>query len=64
LWSDAGYIGIVGDGMTYDTVKSMMEIRGTRRKKEAYKQIKIFDFEQSFYHLRDGANISSCSHLG
>jgi hypothetical protein len=23
--------------------------------------MKIFDFEQSLYHLRDGVNISSCS---
>lgn len=32
--------------------------------KGAYKQMKIFDFQQFLYHWRDGTNILSCSHLG
>ena len=44
LWSDGGYIGIVGDGTTSDVVKNYIENQGNQEEKEAYKQMKIFDF--------------------
>ena len=44
LWSDGGYIGIVGDGTTSDVVKNYIENQGNQEEKEAYNQMKIFDF--------------------
>jgi putative transposase len=44
LWSDGGYIGTVGDGTTSDVIKSYVENQGNQEEKEAYQQMKIFDF--------------------
>ena len=44
LGSDGGYIGTVGDGTTSDIVKNYIENQGNQEEKEAYKQMKIFDF--------------------
>ena len=44
LWSDGGYIGTVGDGTTYDVIKKYVENQGNQEEKEAYQQMKIFDF--------------------
>jgi putative transposase len=45
LWSDGGYIGTVGDGTTSDVIKSYIENQGNQEEKEAYKQMKILDFQ-------------------
>ena len=45
LWSDRGYIGTVGDGITSDVIKNYIENQGNQEEKEAYKQMKILDFE-------------------
>ena len=45
LWSDGGYIGTVGDGTTSDVIKNYVENQGNEEEKEAYKQMKIIDFE-------------------
>jgi putative transposase len=45
LWSDGGYIGTVGDGTTSDVIKSYIENQGNQEEKEAYKQMKIIDFQ-------------------
>ena len=45
LWNDGGYIGTVGDGTTSDVIKSYIENQGNQEEKEAYKQMKIIDFQ-------------------
>ncbi|MCO5381667.1 MAG: IS200/IS605 family transposase [Methanosarcina barkeri] len=45
LWSDGGYIGTVGDGITSDVIKNDVENQGNQEEKEAYQQMKILDFE-------------------
>jgi putative transposase len=45
LWSDGGYIGTVGDGTTSDIIKNYVKNQGNKEEKEAYKQMKIIDFE-------------------
>ena len=32
LWSGGGYIGTIGDGTTSDVIKTMLKIRGTKKK--------------------------------
>ena len=44
LWSDGGYIGTVGDGTTSDVIKNYIQNQGYQEEKEAYQQMKIFDF--------------------
>jgi putative transposase len=45
LWSDGGYIGTVGEGTTADIIKNYIQNQGNKEEKEAYKQLKIIDFE-------------------
>jgi putative transposase len=45
LWSDGGYIGTVGDGTTSDVIKNYVENQGTKEEKDAYKQMKLIDFQ-------------------
>jgi putative transposase len=45
FWSDGGYIGTVGDGTTSDVIKNYIQNQGNQEEKEAYKQMKILDFE-------------------
>ncbi len=61
MWSDEGYIGTVGDGTTSDIIKSYVEKQGNQEEKEAYQQMKIFDY---WYHYNQsgGANIPRCLH--
>ena len=44
LWSDGGYIGTVGDGITSDIIQNYIENQGNQEEIEAYKQMKIIDF--------------------
>ena len=44
FWSDGGYIGTVGDGVTEDIIKRYIELHGTKYEKEQYKQFKLTDF--------------------
>ena len=44
LWSDGGYIGTIGDGITSYVIKNYVENQGTKEEKEAYQQMKILDF--------------------
>ena len=44
FWSDGGYIGTVGDGTTSDVIKNYVQNQGNKEGKEAYQQMKIFDF--------------------
>jgi putative transposase len=45
MWIDGGYIGTVGDGTTSDVIKNYVENKGNKEEKEAYKQMKILDFQ-------------------
>ena len=44
LWSDGGYIGTVGDGTTFDIITNYVQNQGNKEEKQAYKQMKIIDF--------------------
>jgi putative transposase len=44
FWSDGGYIGTVGDGVTADIIRRYIEEQGTPDEKEMYKQMTILDF--------------------
>jgi putative transposase len=45
FWSDGGYIGTVGDGVTVDIIKTYIEKQGTKVEKDGYNQMKLLDFE-------------------
>ena len=45
LWSDGGYIGTVGDGMTSYIITNYVQNQGIQEEKQAYKQMKIIDFQ-------------------
>ena len=45
MWSYGGYIGTLGDGTTSDVIKSYIENQGNQEEKEAYKQMKLLDFQ-------------------
>jgi len=45
LWSDGGYIGTVGDGTTSDIITNYVQNQGSQEEKQAYKQMKIIDFQ-------------------
>ncbi len=45
FWSDGGYIGTVGDGVTADIIKTYVEKQGTKEEKEGHDQMKLLDFE-------------------
>ncbi len=44
FWSDGGYIGTVGDGVTSDIIKSYVEKQGTKEENEGYGKMKLLDF--------------------
>src|SRR5664280_1763029 len=48
LWSDGGYIGTVGDGTTSDIVTNYVQNQGNQEEKQAYKQMKIIDFNKKY----------------
>ncbi len=45
FWSDGGYIGTVGDGVTADIIQNYVEKQGTKEEKDAYTQMKLFEFK-------------------
>jgi len=45
FWSDGGYIGTVGDGVTADIVRDYIEQQGLSEEKENYKQMLLLEFE-------------------
>jgi len=44
FWSDGGYIGTVGEGITGDIIRAYIEKHGTSEEKEGYKQMQLLDF--------------------
>ena len=45
FWSEGGYIGTVGDGVTSDIVKDYINRQGAEEERESFAQLKLFDFE-------------------
>jgi|SRR3989338_344413 len=44
FWSDGGYVGTVGEGVTADIIRRYVENQGTPEEKEAYTQFKLTEF--------------------
>jgi putative transposase len=45
FWSDGGYIGTVGDGVTAEIILNYIEEQGTPEEKEGYKQMNLLEFD-------------------
>jgi putative transposase len=45
FWSDGGYIGTVGEGITADIIRNYILQQGTSEEKEGYKQMNLLDFD-------------------
>ena len=45
FWSDGGYIGTVGDGVTAKIIQDYIEEQGTPEEKEGYKQMNLLEFD-------------------
>ena len=44
FWSDGGYIGTVGEGVTAEIIRDYIERQGTLEEKESHKQMNLMDF--------------------
>jgi len=44
FWSDGGYVGTVGEGVTAEIIRKYVENQGSPEEKEAYKQFKLSEF--------------------
>jgi putative transposase len=44
LWNNGGYIGTVVVGTTSDIITNYVQNQGNKEEKQAYKQMKIIDF--------------------
>jgi putative transposase len=44
FWSDGGYIGTVGEGITAEIIRNYIEQQGTPEEREGYKQMNLLDF--------------------
>jgi putative transposase len=45
FWSEGGYIGTVGDGVTSEIVKEYINNQGAKEERESFAQLKLFDFK-------------------
>ena len=45
FWSDGGFIGTVGEGVTAEIIRDYIEKQGMPEEKEGYTQMKLFDFD-------------------
>ena len=45
FWSDGGYIGTVGEGITAEIIRNYIEQQGTSEEKEGYRQMNLLDFD-------------------
>ncbi len=45
FWSDGGYIGTVGEGVTADIIRNYVEQQGTQEEKEGYVQMNLLEFD-------------------
>jgi len=44
FWSDGGYVGTVGKGVTEEIIRNYIEQHGTLEEKERYTQLRLLDF--------------------
>ena len=45
FWSEGGYIGTVGDGVTSEIVREYIKNQGTKDERESSAQLKLIDFD-------------------
>jgi putative transposase len=45
FWSDGGYIGTVGEGITAEIIRNYIENQGTMEEKEGFEQMSLLDFK-------------------
>ena len=45
FWSDGGYIGTVGEGITAEIIRDYIEKQGTQEEKEGYRQLNFLEFK-------------------
>jgi len=45
FWSDGGYVGTVGEGITAEIIRDYIERQGSSEEKQSYSQMKLFDFK-------------------
>jgi putative transposase len=45
FWSDGGYIGTVGEGITAEIIRDYIEKQGTLEEKEGFRQLNLLDFK-------------------
>ncbi len=45
FWSEGGYIGTVGDGVTSEIVKEYINNQGAKEERKSFAQLKLFDFK-------------------
>ncbi len=44
FWSEGGYIGTVGDGVTSEIIKEYINNQGAKEERESFAQLKLLDF--------------------
>ena len=44
FWSDGGYVGTVGNGVTADIIRNYIETQGRPEEKAQYPQMRLFQF--------------------
>jgi putative transposase len=45
FWSDGGYIGTVGEGITAEIIRNYIENQGTLEEKKGFEQMSLLDFK-------------------
>ena len=45
FWSDGGYIGTVGEGITAEIIRDYIEKQGTQEERDGYKQLNLLEFK-------------------
>ncbi len=49
FWSDGGYIGTVGEGVTADIIKRYVDKQGTKEEKEGFNQMKLLNLNSPIF---------------
>ena len=44
FWSEGGYVGTLGEGVTEDVIRNYIERQGSSEEKEKHKQMKLVEF--------------------
>lgn len=43
FWSEGGYVGTLGEGVTEDVIRNYIERQGSSEEKEKYKQMRLIE---------------------